>query len=79
MADYEHLGIETGDGVATVTFARPDARNALNAGLIGEIRRSMQELAEDDDVRVVDTDGRGRLFLCGGGHRIYAGYGGVLL
>ncbi len=34
---YEHLKIERGNGVATVTLARPDARNALNAALIGEI------------------------------------------
>ena len=65
MPNYEHLGIETGDGVATVTFARPDARNALNAGLIGEIRRSMQELAEDDDVRVVVLTGGGDYFCAG--------------
>ena len=65
MADYEHLGIETGDGVATVTLARPDTRNALNAGLIGEIRHSMQELAEEDDVRVVVLTGEGVYFCAG--------------
>ncbi|MGB3634551.1 MAG: enoyl-CoA hydratase-related protein [Rubrobacteraceae bacterium] len=65
MADYEHLRIEHEDGVATVTLARPDARNAMNAGLIREIRRSMQELAEDDEVSVVVLTGEGDYFCAG--------------
>ena len=62
---YEHLKIEHADRVATVTLARPDARNALNAALIGEIRRSMEELAEDDGVRVVVLTGEGNHFCAG--------------
>lgn len=61
---YEHLEIEHGKGVATVTLARPDARNALNPRLIEEIRRSMEELAEDDSVRVVVLTGGG--YFCAG-------------
>ena len=65
MADYEHLRIENESGVATVTLARPDVRNALNAGLIEEIRGSMKELAEDDNVRVVVLTGEGDYFCAG--------------
>ncbi len=65
MADYEHLRIEKEDEVATVTFARSDVRNALNAGLIEEIRDSMKELAEDDDVRVIVLTGEGDYFCAG--------------
>src|SRR5918998_4730893 len=66
MADnYEHLQVEHEDTVATVALARPDARNALNAGLIGEIRRCMEELAEDDNVRVVVLTGEGDFFCAG--------------
>ncbi|MGB3682071.1 MAG: enoyl-CoA hydratase-related protein [Rubrobacteraceae bacterium] len=65
MADYEHLRIENEGWISTVTLARPDARNALNAGLIGEIRHSMEELAEDDDVRVVVLTGEGDSFCAG--------------
>ncbi len=66
MADsYEHLRLEREDAVATVTLARPDARNALNAGLIGEIRNCMEDLAEDDDVRVVVLTGEGNYFCAG--------------
>lgn len=65
MADYEHLKIGREDGVATVTLARSDVRNALNAGLIEEIRRSMEELAEDERVRVVMLTGEGHYFCAG--------------
>lgn len=65
MADYEHLRIENESGVVTVMLARSDVRNALNAGLIEEIRGSMEELAEDDDVRVVVLTGEGDYFCAG--------------
>lgn len=51
--------------MATVALARPDTRNALNAGLIKEIKRSMEELAEDDDVRVVVLTSDGDYFCAG--------------
>ena len=65
LADYEHLRIGHGDAVATVSLARPDARNALNAGLIEEIRRCMEELAGDDGVRVVVLTGEEEFFCAG--------------
>ncbi len=63
--NYEHLRIEHEDAVGTVALARPDARNSLNAGLIEEIRRCMEELAEDDNVRVVVLTGEGDYFCAG--------------
>ena len=65
MVDYEHLRIEHEDAVATVTLARSDTRNALNAGLIGDIRHSMEELAQDEGVRVVVLVGEGGYFCAG--------------
>ena len=65
MSNYEHLNVGHGDAVATVFLARPDARNALNAGLIGELTRCMEELAGDDGVRVVVLTGEGDFFCAG--------------
>ena len=48
-----------------MTLARPDARNALNPRLIEEIRRCMEEMAEDDGVRVVVLTGGGDYFCAG--------------
>jgi methylglutaconyl-CoA hydratase len=65
VADYEHLK-RTNDGpVATVSLARPESRNALNAALIEEISRCFGELAEDDAVRVVVLTGEGPSFCAG--------------
>src|SRR3954453_6020250 len=63
--NYECLRVGREDAVVTVALARPDARNALNAELIEEIRRSIEELAEDDEVRVVVLTGEGDFFCAG--------------
>src|ERR687897_1040146 len=63
--NYKHLRIGHGNAVATVSLARPDARNALNDELIGELTRCIQELAQDDDVRVVVLTGEGDFFCAG--------------
>jgi methylglutaconyl-CoA hydratase len=62
---YKHLR-RTDDGpVATVSLARPEARNALNAALIEEITRCFEELAEGENVRVVVLTGEGPSFCAG--------------
>ena len=65
MSNYEHLSVGRGNEVVTVSLARPDARNALNAGLIGGLTRCMEELAGDDGVRVVVLTGEGDFFCAG--------------
>jgi methylglutaconyl-CoA hydratase len=65
VSAYEHLLVGHGDAVATVSLARPDARNALNVGLIGELTRCMEELAQEDSVRVVVLTGEGDFFCAG--------------
>jgi methylglutaconyl-CoA hydratase len=65
LADYEHLN-RTDDGVVTtVTLARPDSHNALNAGLIEELTRCFEEISDDERVRVVVLAGEGRSFCAG--------------
>src|SRR5215207_3279226 len=62
---YENLR-RTDEGlVATLSLARPESRNALDAALIAEITRCFGELAEDDDVRVVVLTGEGPIFCAG--------------
>lgn len=63
--DYEHLRVGHGDAVATVMLTRPDVRNSLNARLIEEIRRCLEELAGDDNARVVVLTGEGDFFCAG--------------
>ena len=58
--DCELVRVAVGDeaeGVATVTLARPDARNALNAQLRRELKTVLDGVEADDDVRVVVLTG----------------------
>lgn len=66
-AAYDHLGFErTGDGVLTVSFQRPDAKNAVNKALHRELSRVFAEIARDRDTRSVVLTGEGRAFSAGG-------------
>ncbi|MGH8013961.1 MAG: enoyl-CoA hydratase/isomerase family protein [Candidatus Binataceae bacterium] len=60
------LIFEKRDHVAYLTLNRPDAANALNAGLVREINDAVRQCEIDADVRAVLLTGAGKMF-CGGG------------
>jgi enoyl-CoA hydratase/carnithine racemase len=53
------------DGVATLTLARPERRNALSIGLRDEIAAQLKGWASDPAVRVVVLTGSGSSFCAG--------------
>lgn len=53
------------DGVAVLTFARPEVRNALDEAMVGEVHRALDLLAARDDVRAVVLTGEGKAFMSG--------------
>ena len=53
-------------GVATLTLARPDKRNAMSAQMIAELHEAADALAADPAVRVVVLTGEGEFFCAGG-------------
>ncbi len=59
------IQIKNADGVARVTLARPEVRNAFNAEVIRELRDAFTALSGDDAVRAVVLAGEGKTF-CGG-------------
>jgi enoyl-CoA hydratase/carnithine racemase len=63
---WEHFGFELADGVATVTFDRPDRLNALTFESYADLRDLLAELPNRDDARVLVITGRGRGFCSGG-------------
>ncbi|WP_101297232.1 enoyl-CoA hydratase/isomerase family protein [Halegenticoccus soli] len=70
VADCEHVRAEVGgrgEGVATVTIDRPDARNAMNAAVRRELKAAFAAVADDDGVRVVVLTGsdEARAFVAG--------------
>ena len=63
----ETLRLETdARGIATVTLARPDAHNAMNAAMIAELHETADALGADAAVRAVVLTGEGRSFCAGG-------------
>ena len=57
--------LEVSGGVATVTFNRADAMNALDTPTKELLLSTLQRVAEDVDVRVVVLTGTGRAFCVG--------------
>jgi methylglutaconyl-CoA hydratase len=62
---YEHLKRTDDGALTTVTLARPDSHNALNAALIEELTRCFEEISDDERARVVVLAGEGRSFCAG--------------
>jgi 2-(1,2-epoxy-1,2-dihydrophenyl)acetyl-CoA isomerase len=54
------------DGVATLTFNRPDRMNALSTPIMEGLLLGLPRLADDPAVRVVVLTGAGRAFCAGG-------------
>jgi enoyl-CoA hydratase/carnithine racemase len=63
---WAHFDYEEDDGVATVTFSRPERLNALTFDVYADIRDLTESLRRREDVRVLVMRGRGRGFCSGG-------------
>ena len=64
--EWEHFRFEVTDGVAAVTFNRPDRLNALTFQSYADLRDLLAQLPNRDDVRVLVITGAGRGFSSGG-------------
>jgi enoyl-CoA hydratase/carnithine racemase len=64
--DWAHFDFAVADGVATVTFSRPEKLNALTFDVYADLRDILAELPHRGDVRVVVLAGQGRGFCSGG-------------
>jgi len=53
------------EGIATLTFNRPQAMNAQNPQMMTEIREAVEEADKDNEVRVLIVTGAGRGFHAG--------------
>jgi enoyl-CoA hydratase/carnithine racemase len=62
---YDFL-YEVDNGVATLTFNRPELLNALTIEVYAQLRDLLEELRYDDAVKVLILTGQGRGFCSGG-------------
>ena len=62
---YETIIVEIADGVALITLDRPDALNALNSQLLGELATAVEEADASDKVRCIVLTGSDKAFAAG--------------
>src|SRR5437763_8182473 len=64
--NYRSISVERRGPILVLTLDRPQALNAVNADLHGELARIFVDVRRDPDARVVDLTGQGRAFCAGG-------------
>jgi enoyl-CoA hydratase len=60
---FENIIVQVDAGIATITFNRPKALNALNQALLAEFSNALDDVAADEGIRV--------LILTGGGEKAF--------
>lgn len=63
---YDNLLFEVEDGLATMTFNRPDAANGMDLAMMKEMFEVSIRCDEDPAIRALIVTGRGRFFSAGG-------------
>lgn len=80
--DYTDIRYEksAGDdeGIAKITIARPEVRNAFRPRTIIEISRALENAREDTEVGVIVLTGEGPLAFCSGGDQRVRGDSGYM-
>lgn len=64
MPDHIQVAIDAG-GVATITLARPEKKNALSIALRDEVSDAVESLAADTGVKAIVVTGAGNVFSAG--------------
>jgi enoyl-CoA hydratase len=65
MMSYNTVLFDVEDGVATLTFNRPEKLNALNGEMLRELAQVFDRVRDDPEIRVLILTGRGRAFIAG--------------
>ncbi|MFY9343810.1 MAG: enoyl-CoA hydratase family protein [Planctomycetota bacterium] len=66
MSQYDFRFERGSDGIAVLTFDRPETLNSLTFAIYGQLEQLFRDLADDDSVKVVVLTGHGRGFCSGG-------------
>src|SRR5256714_10760960 len=77
--EYSDIRYETsGDGIAKITIARPEVRNAFRPQTLIEISDALEHARENLEVGVVILTGEGAEAFCSGGDQRVRGDAGYL-
>ena len=62
---YETIKYELNEGIATLTFNRPEVFNSLNEQMHKELKSAIAEIKKDKTIRVLIITGEGKAFCAG--------------
>ena len=62
---YENIIFEKEENISVITFNRPEAMNALNNQTRAEFASAIDEVAADDEIKVLILTGNGKAFVAG--------------
>ena len=64
--EYKNIIFEVKEGIAIITFNRPEVLNALNDKLLKELSHALDEIEKNEDIRVLILTGAGeKSFVAG--------------
>jgi enoyl-CoA hydratase/3-hydroxyacyl-CoA dehydrogenase len=63
--EFNYVDLNVSDGIATVTINRPEAMNALNETVVGQLGVVLDNANADASVHTIVLDGAGKAFVAG--------------
>jgi naphthoate synthase len=76
--EYEDIRYEIAEGIAKITIARPEVRNAFRPKTVVELSDAFERAREDASVGVIILTGEGTLAFCSGGDQRVRGDTGYM-
>ena len=77
-AEFTDIRYETAEGIAKITIARPEVRNAFRPLTVREMSHAFEQARDDPGVGVVILTGEGPLAFCSGGDQRVRGDDGYV-
>jgi naphthoate synthase len=75
---FEDIRYEKAEGIAKITIARPEVRNAFRPRTVAEMSSAFADARDDAEVGVVILTGQGEEAFCAGGDQRVRGHGGYV-
>ena len=63
--NFSYVDTNISNGIATLTINRPEAMNALNETVVGQLSKAVDIVNADDSVDTIVIDGAGKAFVAG--------------
>jgi naphthoate synthase len=76
--EYEDIRYEVAEGIAKITIARPEVRNAFRPETVVELSDAFERAREDTEIGVIVLTGEGPLAFCSGGDQRVRGDSGYV-